>query len=153
MTSMVLYVTLFFAFSAFAIAISTNFNYRTLTEKGSMWVNEQFDKLQYNLLSSASQSQDVSVISGKIIFSNNDEYEFDNKKKVVLKNGGIVAMDVEEFNIVTDPKNVSFFENFPEDLDRNISSVALEVSLNKYGSEKNSKIFVTAGDDVDESIS
>ena len=150
MASMVLYVALFFAFSAFAIAISTNFNYKTLTEKGSMWVNEQYDKLQYNLLNSAKQSRDVSKISGKIVFTNNDEYAYDSSKKAVLKNGGIVAMDVESFEIVTNPQNSSLGVDFPNDLDKNVGSVALKVSFNKYGSKKESKIFVTAGVDENE---
>ena len=152
MASMVLYVALFFAFSAFAIAISSNFNYRTLSEKGSMWVNEQFDKLQYNLYSSAKQSRDVSNISGKIVFTNNDEYEYDKQKKVVLKNGGVIAMDVDSFEIITNPQNANFVENFPKMLDKGLSSVALKVSFNKYGSKKSSSIFVTAGVDLNESI-
>ena len=151
-TSMVLYVALFFAFSAFAIAISTNFNYRTLSEKGQMWVNEQYDKLQYNLLNSAKESSDVSNISGKIVFSNNDEYEYDGKKKRVLKNGGIIAMDVEKFNVILDKSDLDSSIKYPQNIDESVSNIAIDINLKKYGNEKVSQLFITTGVDSNETI-
>lgn len=151
MTSMVLYVALFFAFSTFAVAMSTNFNYKTLTEKGNMWVNEQFDKLQYNIVHSAKNSNDVSQIGEKIVFSNNDEYVYDVDKKRVLKNGGVIAMDVELFEII-DAKALSYKTDFIDNLDNEVESIALKIKLSKYGCEKVSEIFITAGDDYNEEI-
>lgn len=149
MTSMVVYVALFFAFSAFAIAISSNYNYQTLEEKGNMFVNEQFDKLQYNILKSAKQSDRVSIIADKIVFSNNDEYVYDSSKKRVLKNGGVIAMNVESFSII-DASEITGGNLFYNNLDRDLTSVAINISLKKYGSEKVSQIFMTAGDEYNE---
>lgn len=151
MTSMVIYVALFFAFSAFAVAISTNYNYQTLNEKGCMWVNEQFDKLQYNLLKSAKQSERVSIIADKIVFSNNDEYVYDSENKRVLKNGGIIAMDVESFSII-DNTSVIGGNSFGNKLDSELTSVAINITLKKYGNKKVSQIFMTAGEVYNEDI-
>lgn len=151
MTSMVIYVALFFAFSAFAVAISTNYNYQTLNEKGSMWVNEQYDKLQYNLFSSAKKSERVSIIADKIVFSNNDEYVYDSENKRVLKNGGVIAMDVESFSII-DNTSVVGGNTFYNNLDRDLTSVAIDITLKKYGNEKVSQIFMTAGEIYNEDI-
>lgn len=151
MTSMVIYVALFFAFSAFAVAISTNYNYQTLNEKGCMWVNEQFDKLQYNLLKSAKQSERVSIIADKIVFSNNDEYVYDSENKRVLKNGGVIAMDVESFSII-DNTSVIGGNNFYSNLDKELTNLAIDITLKKYGNEKVSQIFMTAGGVYNEDI-
>lgn len=151
MTSMALYVVLFFTFSAFAIAVSSNFNYQTLSEKGKMWVNEQFDKLQYNMVKSAKESDDVSAIAGKVVFSNNDEYEYDATNKRILKNGGIVAMDVEKFEIIT-PADINTSNRFSSDIDNNLSNIALNIELKKYGNEKVTQLFITAGDGIYENI-
>lgn len=151
MTSMVLYVALFFAFSTFAVAMSTNFNYRTLSEKGNMWVNEQYDKLQYNIIHSAKNSSDVSQIGNKIVFSNNDEYVFDLNNKKVLKNGGVIAMDVELFEII-DVATLTSKTDFVNNLDEELESIALKIKLSKYGCEKTSELFITAGDGYNEEI-
>ena len=151
MTSMVIYVALFFAFSAFAIAISSNYNYQTLNEKGNMWINEQYDKLQYNILMSAKKCDTVNVISNKIVFSNNDEYTYDSDKKRLLKNGGIIAMDVEEFTILMN-SDISGGNSFYNSLDKNLSTVAISITLKKYGNTKKCEFFVTAGDVYEENI-
>ena len=151
MTTMALYVALFFAFSTFAIAMSTNFNYKTLSEKGNMWINEQFDKLQYNFIKSAKNSTDVSQIGEKIVFSNNDEYTFDLDKKRVLKNGGVIAMDVEVFEII-DIATLTSKADFVDNLDGELESIALRIKLSKYGCEKTSELFITTGDGYDEEI-
>ena len=151
MTSMVLYVALFFAFSAFAIAVSTNYNYKTLGDKGNMWVNEQFDKLQYNIVYSAKHSDDISKIGDKVVFSNDDEYVFDQENKRVLKNGGIIAMGVEVFEII-DASDLTGNNNFLDEQENELASIALKIKLAKYGAEKTSEIFITAGDGYSEEI-
>ncbi len=134
MASLVIYVVLFFAFSTFAISISSNMNYSTLSEKGDLWVNEQYEKLQYNLLKSAKASDEVYSISGKLIFSNNDEYFYDTQKNQILKNGGVIASDVNGiFEITANGKNCT-----------------VNVSFLKYEKTKTGDIFVTVGDDIDE---
>lgn len=143
MTSMVLYVALFFAFSAFAIAVSTNYNHKTLMEKGNMWINEQFDKLQMNLLSSGRKSTDVSDIGGKIVFSNDDEYRFENGK--IYLNDGVCISDVTNFELVNSVQGY----NVPKK-DSNMSAVMAKVTLEKYGITKDFELYITAGDEFNE---
>ena len=92
MLSMVIYVTLFFAFTALAISMGSNMNYSSLVQKGKLYINEEASKIQYNLVNSAKSSDDINNIYGKLVFSNNDEYTYDNATKKLLKNktkGGI----------------------------------------------------------------
>ena len=49
LASIVIYVSLFFVFTVFAIAMSTNINYKAMEEKANIYIYEQFDKLQYNI--------------------------------------------------------------------------------------------------------
>ena len=148
MTSMVIYVVIFFAFSAFAVAVSTNYNHKTLMEKGNIFINEEFDKLQINLLSSGRKSTDVSNIGGKIVFSNDDEYRFSDGK--VYKNDGICISNVTEFN-VKDGADISTIGgyNIPS-IDTNISQVVVNLKIEKYGVAKEFELFITAGDELGE---
>ena len=132
MISMIIYVVLFFAFSAFAVGMSANMNYRTLSEKGEIINNEQLQKLQYNLLMSAKNSNNIDIISDKIVFSNNDEYTFNKNTNKVYKNGGIIVSDVETFRIVdlSELKNTPTY--FISNLDNNCDNVCIEVKFNKY---------------------
>ena len=91
MISMIIYVVLFFVFSAFAVSLSSNINYQTLSQKGLVYSNEQLQKLQYNMLFSAKNSISIDNISGKIVFSNNDEYTYDSTNKKIYKNGGVLV--------------------------------------------------------------
>lgn len=149
MISMVVYVVLFFAFSAFAVAIATNMNYRTLAEKGQIINNEHLQKLQYNLISSAKSSDSIENISGKIVFSNNDEYRFSEADKKIYKNGGIIATDVESFRMI----NVTELDNIPANfaaiVDTDIDHVCIEVKFNKYSQTLTEKLFITVGDGID----
>lgn len=146
MTSMALYVVLFFVFTTFAITISSNMNYKTLSDKGDIWINEQYDKLQMNMLNSAKQSNEVNNINGRVVFSNNDEYIFDYTSNRVLKNGGIIAMDITVFEII----DVSSLDNKPNDfksnLDNDIQNISLNIELKKYGQEKKTQMFLSVGE-------
>lgn len=148
MTSMVLYVAIFFAFSAFAVAVSTNYNYKTLGEKGNIWVNEQANKFQMNLLASGRESIDVSNIGGKIVFSNDDEYRYDSSKKKIYKNDGLCISDVEDFKIITE--NDDFVNYNVPKKDNNMSAVKIEFKVKKYGVEKTFQMYITAGDEFNE---
>jgi hypothetical protein len=147
MVSIVIYVVIFFIFTVFAVAMSTNMNYKTLSDKGEIFINEQFEKLQYNLVKSSKSSDSVDNILGKITFSNNDEYKYDIDKKQILKNEGVLVSNVESFNIL-DTTNL---KNKPQDFDYNIDnakqSILVEVKFKKYGVEKTSQIFIVAGDE------
>ena len=150
MLSMVIYVTLFFAFTALAISMGSNMNYSSLVQKGKLYINEEASKIQYNLVNSAKSSDDINNIYGKLVFSNNDEYTYDNATKKLLKNGGVLATDVEEFKII-DVYNMNFVnDEVYKKIDTSIPSTCIEIKLKKYGQEKKVQIFVSAGDEVNE---
>lgn len=138
MTSVVIYVILFFIFTSIAITISTNMNFEALSEKGAIINNKNIQKLQFNLLNSAKSSDFVSNIEGRVVFSNNDEYYFDNTKKEILKNDTTLIKDVEKFEIINSSE---FVESVNED-----KSVSIEVVVKKYGNEKNEKMCFSVGD-------
>jgi hypothetical protein len=46
LTSMAIYVALFFVFTVFVIAMSTNMNYKAMDEKAKIYIYEQFDLVQ-----------------------------------------------------------------------------------------------------------
>lgn len=147
MISIVIYVMLFFVFTSFAILLSTNINYKTLSDKGDIWVNEQFQKLQYNLLTSGKSSDNVDKITERIVFSNNDEYTYDSDKKQILKNGGVLVSNVEYFNVLEITNLINKPTNFDYNLDNKKSTILIEVKFKKYGQEKISQIFVVTGDE------
>lgn len=146
MISMIIYVVLFFVFSAFAVSLSSNINYQTLSQKGLVYSNEQLQKLQYNMLFSAKNSISIDNISGKIVFSNNDEYTYDSTNKKIYKNGGVLVSEVESFNIIDVSSLANVPDNFVRDLDSTIDNLCVEVKFKKYGSEVSSQIFLSAGD-------
>lgn len=148
MVSMLVYVVLFFSFSAFAVGMATNMNYKSLGEKGQIVNNENLQKLQYNLVNSAKDSNTIEDISGKIVFSNNDEYKFDETEKKVYKNGGIIATDVESFKIIDITELENTPENFSDNIDSNIDYICVEVTFTKYSQTLTEKIFVTVGDGI-----
>lgn len=148
MVSMLIYVVLFFAFSAFAVAIASNMNYKTLADKGTIINNEGLQKLQYNLVHSAKDSTIIENISGKIVFSNNDEYTFDGTKKKIYKNGGILVSDVASFRII----DVSELENTPGDFTSKVditkNYICIEVTFSKYSQDLTEKLFIAVGDGI-----
>lgn len=148
MVSMLVYVVLFFSFSAFAVGMATNMNYKSLGEKGQIVNNENLQKLQYNLVNSAKDSNTIEDISGKIVFSNNDEYKFDETEKKIYKNGGIIATDVESFKIIDITELENTPENFSDNIDSNIDYICVEVTFTKYSQTLTEKIFVTVGDGI-----
>lgn len=151
LTSIIIYVALFFIFTVFAIAMSSNMNYKAMQEKADMYIYEQFDKLQYNLLASAKDSTSADNIYEKIVFSNNDEYLYDSQKKVVLKNGGVLIKNVERFEILQDMNVISNVpQNFGSNIDSKAKYMCLEITFKKYGVSTTKQIFFTVGDDISE---
>lgn len=138
MTSVVIYVILFFIFTSVAITISANMNYEALSEKGDIINNKNIQKLQFNLLNSAKSSNSVFNIEGRVVFSNNDEYYFDNTKGEIVKNNTTLIKNVEKFEIINSSE-------FVEDVNNN-KCVSIEVTLKKYGNEKNKKMIFSVGD-------
>lgn len=137
MLSIVLYVFLFFTLMVFAISISTNMNYKVLTDKGDIYVNEQFSKLQYNLFKSAKNSNFVNVIGDKIVFSNNDEYLYDKTKRIIYKNGGILVNEVDDLSLkqVTEPSLID-----------SSKYISYSVMFSKYKETLKKDLFISVGD-------
>ena len=147
LTSIVIYVSLFFVFTVFAIAMSTNMNYKAMGEKANIYVYEQFDKFQYNIVTSAKNSNFVDNIYNKVVFSNNDEYSYDKDKKVVLKNGGVLVNNVENFEIISEEKLTDIPNNFASNMDNNTNNICIEITFKKYGKQITKQLFVTVGDE------
>lgn len=137
MTSIMVYVALFFIFTSAAIAISSNMNYRTLSQKGEMIVNEEIQKLQFNLFYSAKRSRFVEKINGRIVFSNNDSYVYDAEKQELRKNETILLKGVSQFEMVEDTMNHN---------DR----ITIHVKIEKYHQVGEKTLFFTLGDDENE---
>jgi len=147
LTSIVIYVSLFFVFTVFAVAMSTNMNYKALDEKADIYIHEQFSKLEYNMISSAKSSNTVDSISSQIVFSNNDEYKFDSSKKVILKNNGVLIKNVENLRIIDTNKLENVDSNTAANIDSDIDYICIEVTLKKYGKQIVKQLFVTVGDE------
>ena len=147
LTSIVIYVSLFFVFTVFAIAMSTNMNYKAMGEKANIYVYEQFDKFQYNIITSAKNSNFLDNIYNKVVFSNNDEYSYDKDKKVVLKNGGVLVNNVENFKIISEEKLTDIPNNFASNMDNSTNSICIEITFKKYGRQITKQLFVTVGDE------
>lgn len=136
LVSIVIYVILFFTFITFAISISSNMNYSVLTQKGELYVNEMYNKLQYNLFNSAKDSTYINVIDNKIIFSNNDEYVFDLAKQVIYKNKGKLIDSVDKFELNTiDTTNLLDSSKY----------INYTVSFTKYKKNLTKNLFITVG--------
>lgn len=119
LSSLVLYVVLFTTFTIFVSSISSNMNERLFNNRGEAINYTSLNKLQYNLENSALNSNDVLVTQTEVSYSNGDVYTFDSANKLILKNGGILCMNVE-----------SFITTF--DTQKTAKKVTLQVKFSKY---------------------
>jgi len=105
MTSIIVYVILFFIFTTTVTIIASNFNTKLFVDRGLSIDTNSLNKLQYNLLMSSEDSNLVDIIGGEInsygeliggelVFSNNDSYIYDKDSGVIRKNGGILVSNV-----------------------------------------------------------
>lgn len=98
LVSLVVYISLFTVFIAFATNISSGLNERLFDARGQAINYTNLNKLESNILSSESASSTVGLSGKTITYSNGDVYTFDSTKNVILKNGGILCSNVSEFN-------------------------------------------------------
>lgn len=94
MTSIIIYVILFFVFTITVTIISSNFNSRLFLDRGISINTNSFNKLQYNLIMSGKESNLVNIIDGELVFSNNDSYVYDSVKGTIRKNGGLLVSNI-----------------------------------------------------------
>lgn len=119
LASLVIYIILFTTFTVFVSSVSNNANERLFDARGEAINYTTLNKLQYNLETSAINSDDVIVTPTEISYSNGDTYIYDEVQKVVYKNDGILCLNVETFNITLDAGI-------------NTKKVKVNISLSKY---------------------
>lgn len=128
-TSIMVYVLLFFAFTTIATVISSRFNKNLFNDRGNAINITAINKLEYNLLSSAQNSYNVDIVANgnnrTLTFSNSDVYVFDNDNNVIYKNGGKLVKFVKESKV-----------KIQEDV------IAIDLTLNKYTNEVSRSIKV-----------
>lgn len=121
-TSITVYIILFFMFTTITTIISSSFNEDLFKDRGTAINITAINKLEYNLLKSADESDNIkgNVQGNKTIltFSNSDVYTFDGDKNIIYKNGG---------------KLVGFVKDFEIKLIDNI--LDMDITLNKYTNE------------------
>lgn len=134
MVSIVMYVVIFFALTAIATSVTMAMNSNSLKDKGTIYIQESEIKLKNNLLNSFENSDNITKINNKLVFSNNDEYYYDPQTKTIYKNGGILIQNV-EYMTFTLANNKGFI------------SLNVNASVVKYNQEKEI-IFITGKGDV-----
>lgn len=133
MVSIVMYVVIFFALTAIATGVTIAMNSNSLKDKGKIYVQEAEIKLKNNLLNSFENSDSITTISNKLIFSNNDEYYYEPENKIIYKNGGILIQNVEEMTF--------YLGN-----NKGLVSLDLNAKVIKYNQEKNINFITCKGD-------
>jgi len=137
---------LFFTFTVFATAISTNLNHELLSEKGRVIVNESYIKLYTNLINSAKDSHSVDVIENTIIFSNGDIYEYNLDNKELSKNSGNLVYNMESYT-VSNLEDILGVSNDINDIDL-VKCFRINVSFKKYNETITKDIVITVGDEL-----
>ena len=111
-TSITVYVILFFMFTTITTIISSRFNENLFNDRGMAINVTAINKLEYNLLKSADESFDVKLkVEDKkttIMFSNSDEYIVDLDKHVIYKNGGKLVNFVKECSVNVENDIITF---------------------------------------------
>ena len=138
-TSLVIYVVLFFGFTIITTSVSTNFNRNILQEKANININENTLKIQSNLLNSSKKSITITSSNNEIIFSNGDIYKLDKNRKVILKNEGVLCDFVSNLEILD---NSEVTTNIIEDS----KMIAINVTFEKFDITNSRKIVISAGD-------
>ena len=111
MVSIVIYVVIFFALAMIISGVTMVMDSNSLKDKGIIFCEEQLNKLQYNLVVSNENSKgDITKIENKLVFGNNDMYEYDSNTKTIYKNAGILIQNVEEFSIQNDVNNENYYK-------------------------------------------
>lgn len=118
-SSLVLYVVLFFGVTTFLSIVYSNMNETMFNNRGMALNYTMLNKLEYNLVDSSANSTNVTIVNEVVTFSNGDSYYYDANKKVILLNSGILCTSVSGFNptLTTNGK---------------IKKLTIEVSFNKY---------------------
>ncbi len=133
-SSLVLYVVLFFAITTFLSIVYSNMNDTLFNNRGMALNYTMLNKLEYNLTDSALQSVDIVLADNTLTFSNGDKYYYDSAKKMVILNNGVLCTSVSKFEPTittgTDTKKLTInlrFNKYMAELNKTIvSSVEVE---------------------------
>lgn len=133
-SSLVLYVVLFFAITTFLSMVYSNMNDTLFNNRGMALNYTMLNKLEYNLTDSALQSVDIVLTDNTLTFSNGDKYYYDSAKKMVILNNGVLCTSVSKFEPTittgTDTKKLTInltFNKYMAELNKTIvSSVEVE---------------------------
>ena len=96
-SSLVLYVVLFFGITTFISIVYTNMNETTFNNRGTALNYTMLNKLEYNLTDSVLNSVDVAIVDDIITFSNGDKYYYDDQKAIVILNNGVLCTSITNF--------------------------------------------------------
>lgn len=122
MTSIMVYVVLFFAFTSIATVISSRINKNLFNDRGNAINITAINKLEYNLLKSANESYNVDMTAEEnkqtLTFSNLDIYVFDLENNVIYKNGGKLVKFVKACEVTSQDNLIN-----------------IDITLNKYTNE------------------
>ena len=119
LAALVIYLGLFTVFTLFVSGISSNMNERLFNNRGEAINYTSLNKLQFNIEESALNSEDISVSSNSIDYSNGDSYVYDATNKIIYKNGGILCLNVDSFTV-----NI--------EAGTNAKKLTIDITFNKY---------------------
>lgn len=132
MTSIVMYVVIFFALTILATGVTMAMNSNSLQDKGKIYVEEENLKIKKNIKLSLDNSQNVYKIEDKLIFSNGDEYFFDNTTRTLYKNGGVLSQNLLSFEIsIKEKNNITYGVNIKYSIEKYNQNKTFEFSLFK----------------------
>ncbi len=126
-SSLVLYVVLFFAITTFLSIVYTNMNETLFNNRGMALNYTMLNKLEYNITDSALQSVDIVEDNNTITFSNGDKYYYDSAKKLIILNNGVLCTSVSKFEPTITTAN-------------DVKKLTIELTFNKYMVELNKTI-------------
>lgn len=118
-SSLVLYVVLFFGITTFVSIVYTNMNDTLFESRGTALNYTMLNKLEYNITDSSFKSIDVAIVDDVITFSNGDRYYYDEAKDIVMLNNGILCTSVSKFEPVITAAN-------------GYKKLEIQVAFNKY---------------------
>ena len=127
LTSLVIYLILFTVFTVFTMNISTNINESLLNDRGEAINYTNLVKFRTNIEISSLNSNNVSYVGNKLVFSNGDEYEYNLSNSSIEKNGGILCNNVSSYDL-----NIINRDSVKE--------LVINVEFNKYLNKLNSSV-------------
>ena len=118
-SSLVLYIALFFGLTAFLSSVYTNLNKNLFDNRGIALNYTNLNKLQYNITDSAFKSNDIEVVNNSLKFSNGDIYTYNENNETILLNGGVLCTSVSRFTPTLTSEN-------------GVKKIEIQLTFNKY---------------------